>query len=422
VRVVMLTPGLPQPTGSGAAIRNWSILRFLREGLGATVSLLTFDRGRLPSGSLPLPAGVDVTVLPTPARDWRRRARVLATPGQADLADRLWSAEAQARLLLHALREPTDILHIGGLEVARYALEVARHRGATGGPAIVLDDYNAEYTLQRRAFETDIRHAPRWPVAAYSAVQWWRLARFERAACLAADGVVCVSDEDASALARLTGQEPPVVIPNGVDCERHGPPPETAEPPPRFDLVFSGTMDYRPNVDAARWLVGAVWPLLRARFPALTLALVGQQPAPAVRRLAAAPGVTVTGAVPDDRPYLWGAGLYAVPMRYGGGVRLKLLNALATGCPVVTTSMGAEGVAARHGLHLMVADRPDQWLRLVTRVLTEPALRDRLREGGRQLVLERYQWRDLVTGFAGVYAAARERRAAAVAAGAGSAR
>jgi glycosyltransferase involved in cell wall biosynthesis len=270
----------------------------------------------------------------------------------------------------------------------------------------VLDEFNAEYVLQRRAYQTDARAPLRWPQAAYSAVQWWRLRRFERAVCQAVDGLVCVSPDDAAALALLAPSPRPTIIPNGVDTDRYAPVAPDAAGLPRFDVVFSGTLDYRPNVDAALWLGRQVWPLLRARHPTLTLGLVGQRPAPAVRALGGVPGIMVTGPVPDDRPYLWGATLYAVPMRYGGGIRLKLLNALAAGCPVLTTTMGAEGLPVVHGRDLLIADRPEQWVRGVTRLLTEPELRARLRAGGRAFVEAHYQWRDLVQGFGPVYAAA----------------
>jgi glycosyltransferase involved in cell wall biosynthesis len=240
-------------------------------------------------------------------------------------------------------------------------------------------------------------------------VQWWRLRRFERAACRAADALVCVSAEDAAALRALDRGLRPVVIPNGVDTERYAPVDPATPGLPRFDLVFSGTLDYRPNVDAALWLAEAVWPALRARFPELTLGLVGQRPAPVVRALGGRPGIMVTGPVPDDRPYLWGAGLYAVPMRYGGGVRLKLLNALAAGCPVVSTAMGAEGVAVVAGRDLLLADEPADWVRAVGRVLEEPGLRAALAIAGRALVRRHYEWRTLTARFGAVYEAARRR-------------
>jgi glycosyltransferase involved in cell wall biosynthesis len=412
----MLTPGLPQPTGAGGAIRNWHVLRHLVEGLGARVQLLTFgDDGSLP-GSEALPEGVAVTALEPPAHGPKRRLGVLAGSTRPDLADRLWSPEAQTRLLWAVQRTGVDVVHVGGLELGRYALEAQRHRPAGGGPAIVLDEFNAEYMLQRRAYLIDRRSPRRWPQAAYSAAQSARLRRFERNVCRAADGLVCVSPDDRTALTALDPALRPTIIPNGVDTDRYAPADPATPGLPRFDLLFSGTLDYRPNVDAAVWLARTVWPRLRARWPELTLGLFGQRPAPAVRALGALPGVIVTGPAPDDRPYLWGAGVYAVPMRYGGGVRLKLLNALAAGCPVISTTMGAEGIAVEHGRDLLLADRPEDWVRQVGRLLAEPELRARLIAAGRALVETGYQWRALVRDFGPVYEAALRRLGEAAAA------
>ena len=407
----MLTSGLPQPTGAGAAIRNWHILRHLVEGLGATVQLLTFgDDGSLPSAEA-LPAGVAVTALAAPARSPRRRLGVLATSTRPDLADRLWTPEAQTRLFWAIQRTGVDVVHIGGLELGRYALEVHRHRPAGGGPAIVLDEFNAEYMLQRRAYLIDRRSPRRWPQAAYSAAQSTRLRRFERAVCRAADGLVCVSPDDRTALTALDPALRPTIIPNGVDTDRYAPADPATPGLPRFDLLFSGTLDYRPNVDAAVWLG-------QHGLAAAAGALAGSdaravRPAAGTRRVRALgelPGVIVTGPAPDDRPYLWGAGVYAVPMRYGGGVRLKLLNALAAGCPVISTTMGAEGIAVEHGRDLLLADRPEDWVRQVGRLLAEPELRARLIAAGRALVETGYQWRALVRDFGPVYEAALRRR------------
>ncbi|MCC6630194.1 MAG: glycosyltransferase [Chloroflexi bacterium] len=408
MRVLMLTPGLPQPTGSGAVIRTWYILRHLVEQMGADVQVVTFGSDDGAPVAEPLPERVTASVLPAPVRDWRRRLAVLGGSTRPDLADRLWTPDAQTRVQLATQRGGVDLIYVGGLEVARYALEVRRQRGSAG-PAIVLDEFNAEWLLQQRAAATDWRAPRRWPVAAYSAIQWRRLKRFERAACLAADGLVAVSAADAVALAVLDPALAPALVPNGVDVRRYAPVDPDTPGLPRFDLLFSGTMDYRPNIDAVAWLTRAVWPRLRQQWPALTLGLVGQRPTAAVRAHGLRAGITVTGAVPDDRPYLWGATAYVVPMRYGGGVRLKLLNALAAGRPVVSTTMGAEGIAVEHGRDVLLADTPAQWQRQLERVLGEPALRAHLGQAG-QATAVRYDWSVLVRRFGAVYERALARR------------
>jgi glycosyltransferase involved in cell wall biosynthesis len=411
VQIVMITPGLPQPTGAGAAIRNWHVLQFLVRGLGARVQIYTFAGPHDQPPTTPLPAGIEVTVLPRPARAWRRRLGVLASSGRPDLADRLWSAEAQTKIVWQTLRQEIDLVHIGGLEVGRYGREIIEHRPPGAGPAVVLDDFNAEYLLQRRAALTDLASPRRWPIAAYSLIQWRRLRRFERALCRAVDAVVCVSRADAAAVSALGLVYPPAIIPNGVDTQRYRPVPPDQTDLPRFDLVFSGSFDYRPNIDAARWLTSAVWPALRARLPRLTLGLVGQNPAPAIRALGRLPGVTVTGPVPDDRPFLWGAGLYVVPMRYGGGARLKLLNALAAGCAVVSTSMGAEGVGVTPGRDLLIADGARDWVRGCMQLLANEQQRAELATAGRDLVERYYDWSQLIRSFGAVYDVALRRRA-----------
>jgi glycosyltransferase involved in cell wall biosynthesis len=397
----MLTAGLPQPTGSGGAIRNWYILRYLTEELGATVQVLAFDAGIGTPIAEPLPDGVTATVLPTPMRAWQQRVGTLTSSTRPDLADRLWSAEARTRIFLATQRGRVDVVHVGGLEVARYALEMANET-RRDRPTIVLDEFNAEWLVQRRAAATDWAALPHWPRAAYSAVQWRRLRGFERAACLMADHIVAVSAADAAALATLHPALQPTIIPNGTDVRRYAPVDRATPGLPRFNLLFSGTMDYRPNVDAAEWLVRSVWPRLLRRRPALTLGLVGQRPTAAVRVLGTRPGVTVTGPVPDDRPYLWGSDIFAVPMRYGGGVRLKVLNALAAGCGLVSTSMGIEGIDVEPGRDILLADSTAQWEQQVDRLLSDPALRARLSAAG-QAAAMRYDWRALVRRFGPVY-------------------
>lgn len=410
MRVLMLTPGLPQPTGSGAAIRNWYILHYLVEELGASVQLMTFGEATGLLAAEALPPSVSVTVVPVVSRPWRQRLTGLASSMRPDLADRLWTVEAHSRLVWLLLQDEFDLIHVGGLELGRYAVELIQSQTSVTRPAVVLDTYNAEYLLQRRALATDARHLMRWPQAAYSAVQWWRLRGFERTVIKLVDQVVCVSEADAEALRRLDRRLSPVIIPNGVDTSRYHLGDRLSPGLPRFDLVFSGTLDYRPNVDAALWFGRAVWPAVRVRFPELTFGLVGQRPVAAVRALGQRDGIIVTGPVPDDRPYLWGAGLYIVPMRYGGGIRLKLLNALAAGCPVITTSMGAEGIPVINGRDALVVDRPDQWVWAIERLLTNAVLRERLREHGRALVQRRFEWRSLVEGFGVVYQVALSRR------------
>jgi polysaccharide biosynthesis protein PslH len=281
--------------------------------------------------------------------------------------------------------------------------------GQRGNTQYVLDQFNAEFVLQRRAFLAEARRLRRWHAAGYSLVQWLKLARYERRVLRACDGALAVSEEDRRTLLRLAPGVRIGVVPNGVDTahfsraalarERAGPLSLAGA-----TLVFSGTLDFRPNVDAVAWFVREALPQIRARRPEVRLLVVGRRPAPALRALAAEGALVLTGEVPDARPYIAGAAVYVVPMRIGGGVRLKLLEALSLEAAVVSTGMGAEGIGElRGGEHCLLADSPVDFAHAVLRLLDDTALGRRLGAAGRALVRERYDWSAIVPRLEGVY-------------------
>jgi polysaccharide biosynthesis protein PslH len=412
-RILFLTPQLPSPTRQGAAIRNWNLMVQLAKG--HALDLLTFggaDEAAAPRaarGGTPPPWRQTVTV-PPPRRSAGRRLRRLLFSRQPDMADRLWSPPFVRELAELLSRERYDIVQVEGIELARYLLLIARHRLPDYDPLLVFDDHNAEWLLQRRAARTDLRGSRSVPAGLYSSVQQGRLRRFEARTMQTADLTLCVSEADAAALQPLAPDRPLIVAPNGVDAGYYSPEGIPRERP-RFDIVFSGTLDYRPNLDAVAWFVNDVWPLLKGEQDArrdrpLRLGLVGRNPPTEITRLAGNPGITVTGSVADDRPYFAGATVYILPMRYGGGVRLKLLNALAMGCAVVSTTAGAEGLATRDGEHLLLADDAPAFARAVARLLDDADLRARLGAAGRALVRERYDWASIAARVVAGYDAA----------------
>ena len=151
-------------------------------------------------------------------------------------------------------------------------------------------------------------------------------------------------------------------------------------------------MDYRPNADGVRWFVRNVWPGLKSRLPALTFAIVGRDPLPAVQRLADSPGVTVTGSVPDVRPYLAAGSVAICPLRIARGVQNKILEAMAMGKAVVASPAGIEGLDVEVGKHLLAADSPEQWQKTILELLDNEERRNMLGRAGRQHVQSRYTW------------------------------
>jgi glycosyltransferase involved in cell wall biosynthesis len=267
-------------------------------------------------------------------------------------------------------------------------------------PLIVFDDHNCEYVLQKRAFLTDLRIPARWPGAAYSFIQWQRLQRYEAQACRRADRVLAVSDADAAALHRLVPDVKATVVPNGIDTRAYRPTPAHADAP---SLVFTGTMDFRPNVDAVLWFAREVLPRIRARVADVRFTAVGQRPHRWLAGLRDDPAVTLTGFVEDTRPYIADAAVYVVPLRMGGGTRFKMLEALAMGKAVVSTTLGAEGFPVTHGQELLLADEPEDFAEAVAALLGAPERRTELGQAGRAFVEARYDWRVIVPLVEKVY-------------------
>lgn len=393
MRLLFLTPQLPYPPHQGTSIRNWGLISQLSQR--HTISLLSFG----PEQPLPAPLRercARVVTVPVPKRSSARRMADLAL-GRADLAQRLWSPAFETALAKWLAAERFDGVQIEGLELAGYRSVIRSRR-----IPFVYDAHNAEHVIQHRAAAADRGRPGRRLAALYSSIQEPRLKALERALCREASGVSAVSDEDASALKALAPELRPAVVPNGIDLSAYDLPAPVATEPGR--VVFTGKMDYRPNVDAVLWFVNEVWPMIRAQAPDATFWIVGQAPTPPVRALDGRDGVHVTGAVADTRPYIAGARVYVAPLRMGGGTRFKLLEALALRRPVVSTRIGAEGFPLRNGRDALLADGPQSFADSVCRLLQDTDLSDKLGATGRALVAARYDWSVIVPTLEALWA------------------
>jgi glycosyltransferase involved in cell wall biosynthesis len=205
---------------------------------------------------------------------------------------------------------------------------------------------------------------------------------------------VAVSERDAALLRAMSPAARVHVVPNGVDGEWFAP---LGECRAAEELLFFGSLSYGPNVEGLAWFCQQILPRVQQSRPGVSLEIVGFNPVPGVAALGELPGVKVTGFVPDIRTRLWSAALSVVPLRSGGGTRLKVLEALAAGCPVVSTSLGAEGLSLKDEEHLLLADTPDEFARDVLRLLASPGLRRRVAEAGRKAVAQNYDWRQIAS-------------------------
>ena len=394
-----------------------------------------------------------IITLPQPKRKLARRLWDTLTSPQPDMALRLESpAMHQAVADLLADFRP-QIVQVEGIEMAQYGLRAVadthnRTRMTRIGriktdkdqkirvnppnqraprsilenpdpdrPKLIFDDHNVEYLLQKRNALVDLRRPQRWHAAAYSLIQWAKLVRYEKKLCETADGVVAVSSVDRDELARLAPDRPlaPVLVPNGIDLDAYAPhalqpwgEPSTTSPkvggrgvhlPAAADvpkMVFTGKMDYRPNVDAVLWFADKVLPLILAQAPTARFQIVGMSPHPRLERLRANPAIQITGAVAEIQPYIHGAAVYVAPLRVGGGTRFKVLEALASGKPVVSTPLGVEGLGVRDQQEVLIGDTPETFARHVIALIRshqgDGTLAGRLGFCARQFVEERYGW------------------------------
>ena len=408
LRILFLTPQIPFPPQQGTTIRNFNLLAQLSER--HTVDLLSFDAYPHEVKNLgPLTEMCDqVRLVPAARRSMYQRAWALLSTSLPDMALRLQSPAFEGALREIVESSEYDVVQIEGVEMGPYALLLRQWvRSRPGGmrsPRLVFEDHNAEYVLQRRAYETDRRHFRRWIGAIYSWIQWRRLRHYEAAVCSCADAVVAVSEADAAALESLVPGLCPAVVPNGVDLQLYDPIGVTPLPLGSNVLLFTGKMDFRPNVDGVLWFCDEVWPLVRERMPDAQFFVVGKDPHPRLRRLYGLPGVTVTGWVEQILPYFAAASVYVVPLRVGGGTRLKVLEAMAMGLPMVSTALGAEGLGAESGGQLMLADDPDQFAAAVIALLEDEGTAKRLGADAQHFVRQRYGWPAIVPRLEALYA------------------
>ena len=302
-------------------------------------------------------------------------------------------AEALGRFLAG---QRYDLVHVCDIVLAQYFLDAHRER------PLVVDRSRVDLQFQ-------IEQARRMTRGARDRLLTWenlaKLSHFEkRIARRAAVEVVCGPDDETFVRKRISRDVEVFVLANGVDLEYFQPgavnEPRSTEP----TVLFCGAMDYTPNVDALRWYFGEVHARLRERVPGLCVLIVGKSPAPEVQAYAARPGVTVTGGVPDVRPFYRRAWLQIVPLRIGGGTRLKIPESMAMGTPVVSTTIGAQGLDLRHGDDILLADTPADFAERTAAALEDAALRERLQTTGMATVHARLGWPRLGRQLSDFYA------------------
>lgn len=378
-RVLVLAPYFPDPPTWGAATRVYHLTLQLAQAYGVT--FLGYESPDTQAGVGRLQEACEQVhvVRRRPVAGAERRMR----QGASVVSPRPFhSTSLQTAAMQYALDK---ILRSQRFDVVQVEGSPAMCFRYAGDALLVLDEHNIESELLRRQ-----REAERSPFRrVFNGVEMVKYRRHEERAWNEVDACLVTSERERPHLRERAPNTLVRVVPNGVDPEHFAP---AACPVDRDRLVFTGLLSYRPNLEGLRWFIDEVLPLVRQTNPKATLTVVGHGTA-AEKDSMRAPHVVVTGLVPDVRPYLAKAACVIAPIRMGGGTRLKVVEALAMSKPVVSTTLGCEGLAVVPDRHLLTADDPRDFAAAIVRLLGDPWLGDDLGAAGRCLVLDRYSWR-----------------------------
>jgi sugar transferase (PEP-CTERM/EpsH1 system associated) len=384
MNLLMVSPHLPNPSW-GAGTRSYYLLKALADNY--SVSLLSLT-GEQTSDSLAQAINLKhIYQIPLHISLQQKRAQQLTSiiRNRSYLADTYYHKEIQQAINDILAQDVYDAVIFESVFMAGYRVpeEVS----------VIIDQHNIEHELLYRTYEQEQAWSRKW-------FNWWearKLKPIELARCRNAQGVLVTSEREYLLLKKLVPQCRAAIVPNGVDTNIFNKMDEQQEIANR--IIFTGTMNYYPNIQAVLFFARECWPRIQAQIPEATWQIVGKSPPPEVAQLAELSGVTVTGAVSDIKPYLAAASVAIAPLLIGSGTRLKILEALAMHKAVVSTSVGCEGLAVETGKHLSVADQPDLFAQEVIDLLHHPEKRVALGNAGRALVEAEYSWEQCGNSF-----------------------
>jgi sugar transferase (PEP-CTERM/EpsH1 system associated) len=389
MRILILAPTLPYPPNWGLGIRVYQVLRLLARR--HAVSLLAYagpeDQEKIQALER---LGAAVHVVPHPDRGGggKRVAQLLSMGSPASYQrSHIYSAQMQQQLSLLSARDNYDVIQVETSPLAGFEFD----RRA----AVALIEHDIVYELLQRMCQTERSPLRRL----FNRIEFRKVKREEIASWRTVAGCVTTSAREEQIVRQLAPDTPVAVVPNAVDVDyflpSDGPIDETA-------IVMTGFMKTRPNIDGAVYFVREILPRILTARPQTVFYIVGGG-APAEVEKLAGPNVVVTGEVPDVRPYVHKAAVVVVPLRMGGGTRLKVLEGLSMRKPMVSTALGCEGIDVAAGEHLLVADEPEAFAASVIELLRDRRLAERLATGGRAVVLRHYRWETAVDRLEAFY-------------------
>jgi len=422
MRVLLLTQVLPYPPDAGPRVKTWHVLRYLVER-GHPVRLVSYVRPEeMPH--LPVLRSVCESVTAVPMRRSRSADLVhwarSTVSGRPFLVARDDGAPMRREVAAALAGADVDIVHADQLTMTQFVLGAMN--GGSRRPARVFDAHNATWMILDRMKP----NVTRWLRPALAA-EAKRIRKYEGSVVRGYEHVLAVTETDREALLQAAnwpdpqaadGRDRVSVIPIAIDTRTL---PVIDRQNGSQEVLTLGSLHYAPNAEGIRWFVRQVFPAIRERVGGARLTIAGRNPPGDLLRTAKDSGgaVSVTGYVENLEPLLRRSGVVVVPVLSGSGMRVRILESLSRGMPVVTTTIGAEGIEARPGTDLLVADTPEDFAAAVVRVLREPETAGLLSANGRRLAETRYDVRVALAGLEGAYEASLRRRNSLTARGGG---
>ncbi len=382
-RVLVIDEALPHPPDSGKRIRTWELLR--RLGRRFEIKLAYSDEGDTTEAALDAMRAEEIETLAVPRRPLKKKGARFAWDLFRNLALPVpyMVMAHRTRALRAAIREQVatwkpDVIHVEWTPLAANIPSDNR-------VPVCVSAHNVESDIWQRYLENETSFARR----RYIAIQLKKVRAFERKALAEANAVTAVSENDGDRIREWAGQKHVTVVPNGVNATYFAPDPNVDVQP--HEILFVGSLDWRPNLDAVTWFLDEILEPLREREPRAVLQVVGRNaPQWLLDRVRSIDGVDVHGSVPDVRPFVARAAVCAVPLRIGGGSRLKICEALSMERPVVSTTVGAEGLELGDGI--VRADGAQAFADALAETMANPAAAKARAMTGHMRVMERYEW------------------------------
>ena len=403
MKILFLTQIVPYPPDAGPKVKTWNVLRFLASQ-GHSITLATFVRSsELPHLVAIRSLGIEVFSIPI------QRSRL------ADIGYLLRSLLTRKSFLVerdnlspmrHLVSQLIAERHFDVVHADQFTMPqfVPLHYSNSDHPTRIFDAHNANWSVIERIQA----NAPFYQKP-FLALEQRRLKKYEGQIVSAFEHTLAVTDIDrrllieaaASVNSAQDAADRIITVPIAVDTRELQP---INRQPGSLRILTLGSLHYQPNADGIRWFIQEIFPRIRSELPQAALTIIGKKPPADFVQLAQQDDlVTVTGYIPDLTPYLEQGAVMVIPVRAGGGMRVRILEAFARGIPVVTTTTGLEGIDARPGQDVLVADTPADFASLVTRLLKDPILQEGLSVSGRRLVEEKYDWQAVLGRLNPIY-------------------